>query len=93
MSSYEENDTVEVGVRNTAVAAASAKKNNNITDWEALNVDNVGVISEFRERVATLNKIASNLEAEVRVAQGQAQHAQNNGIDTTIEMDAVEYDR
>eukprot|EP00978_Attheya_sp_CCMP212_P019342 scaffold54072_cov26-Attheya_sp.AAC.1 len=86
MSSDEDNDDVEVGGRKTAVAATSAKKNNNIAviqaknkeleaeikllnekdkDWEALNTDNVDVISELRERLATLNKIASNLEADV----------------------------
>eukprot|EP00978_Attheya_sp_CCMP212_P044653 scaffold317388_cov24-Attheya_sp.AAC.1 len=62
-------------------------------DWEALHADNVNIIRELREKVTTLNKVAHNLEADVRVAEGQTQHAQNNSIDTTIEMDAVEYDR
>eukprot|EP00978_Attheya_sp_CCMP212_P004213 scaffold9144_cov30-Attheya_sp.AAC.2 len=102
MSSGEENDNVE-RKQNNNIAVIQAKNkeleadievlNEKDKDWEALNADNVGVISELRERVATLNKIASNLEAEVRVAQGQAHHAQNNGVDTTIERDAVAYDR
>eukprot|EP00978_Attheya_sp_CCMP212_P012832 scaffold32060_cov56-Attheya_sp.AAC.4 len=95
MSSDEENDDVEVGGRKTAaknkeLEAKIKLLNEKDKDWEALNADNVDEISELRERVATLNKIASDLEADIRVAQGHAQHAQN---DTTIEMDAVEYDR
>eukprot|EP00978_Attheya_sp_CCMP212_P004765 scaffold10465_cov30-Attheya_sp.AAC.3 len=88
------NNIAVIQAKNKELEAEIEVLNEKDKDWEALNADkNIGVISELRKRLATLNKIASNLEAKVRVAQGQAQHAQNNGIDTTIEMDAVENDR
>eukprot|EP00978_Attheya_sp_CCMP212_P025968 scaffold84609_cov52-Attheya_sp.AAC.2 len=77
-----------IQAKNKELEAEIKLLNEKDKDWEALNADTVDVISELRERVATLNKIASSLEADVRVAQGHAHHAQNNSIDTTIEMDA-----
>eukprot|EP00978_Attheya_sp_CCMP212_P002678 scaffold5480_cov33-Attheya_sp.AAC.2 len=92
-SAKKNNHIAVIQAKNKELEAEIKLLNDKDKDWEALNADNVDVISELRERVATLNEIASNLEADVRVAQGHAQHAQNNSIDTTIEMDAIEYDR
>eukprot|EP00978_Attheya_sp_CCMP212_P033293 scaffold133765_cov60-Attheya_sp.AAC.7 len=67
------NNIAVIQAKNKELEAEIKVLNEKDKDWEALNADNVGVISELRERVATLNMIVSNLEADVRVAQGSTQ--------------------
>eukprot|EP00978_Attheya_sp_CCMP212_P032861 scaffold130072_cov24-Attheya_sp.AAC.1 len=78
-SAKNNNNIAVIQAKNKELEAEIELLNEKDKDWEALHADNVGVISKLRERVGTLNKIASNLEGGVRVAQGHVQQIQNNG--------------
>eukprot|EP00978_Attheya_sp_CCMP212_P024249 scaffold75944_cov59-Attheya_sp.AAC.2 len=64
-SAKKSNHIAGIQAKNKELEAEIKLLNEKDKDWEALHADNVNVISELRERVATLNKIASNLEADV----------------------------
>ena len=93
-SATKKNNIAVIQAKNKELEADIKLLNEKENDWEELHAGNVRVIGQLRERVATLNNIVSDLQGEVRVAQGHVQQIQNNGgVDTAMEMDAVEYDR
>eukprot|EP00978_Attheya_sp_CCMP212_P042455 scaffold258796_cov35-Attheya_sp.AAC.1 len=69
-SAKKNNNMAVIQAKNKELEADIKLLNEKDNDWEELHGGNVRVISQLRERVATLNKIVSNLEGDVRVAQG-----------------------
>eukprot|EP00978_Attheya_sp_CCMP212_P039880 scaffold211760_cov44-Attheya_sp.AAC.1 len=58
-SAKNNNNIAVIQAKNKELEAEIELLNEKDKDWEALHAGNVGVISQLRERVATLNKIVS----------------------------------